>query len=67
VVTRGSVVWVRGSSASRVGLVLWRRRGWCRVRVAGVGVLRVRVGRCVRCRLAWSGAVRAALVGPVAR
>ncbi len=61
----GAVVWVRGVSASRVGLVLARRRGFAAVRVVGVpGALRVRVGRCVRCSLPWA-AVSSLLVAPV--
>ncbi len=52
----GAVVWVRGVSASRVGLVLARQRGFAAVRV--------RVGRCVRCSLPWA-AVSSLLVAPV--
>ncbi len=60
----GSFVWVRGSRRSVVGLLLARRRGFATVRVAGVGVLRVRVGRLVRCRLAVA-ALRPLLVAPL--
>jgi len=63
----GLVVWVRGRSASRLGLVLARRRRGARfvVRVAGVGVLSVPAARLRVARPALAAAALPSLRAPL--